>query len=257
MLSPNEKTEKMQALKREILALQGLVKTSGTSVVDMGFGPLQKAFPDQTFPLAAVHEFISYKKEEAAATNGFMAGVLGLLMRGGGTCIWVSTRRSIYPPALSLFGIRPEHIIFLDFTRDKDALWAIEEALKCNALTAVVGECKELDFTQSRRLQLAVEQSRVTAFIHRFYPKTENTVACTTRWKIKPITSLSVGNTPGVGFAHWQVELLKVRNGKPGTWQLSWHHGKFQTAYPLTAARGLASHTKTGTHGKAFCIDMV
>ena len=37
-------------------------------------------------------------------------------------------------------------------------LWVIEEALKCEGLAAVIGEIKELSFTQSRRLQLAVEK---------------------------------------------------------------------------------------------------
>jgi protein ImuA len=33
---------------------------------------------------------------------------------------------------------------------------------------------------------------------------------------------------PGIGFPRWQVELLKVRNGKPGSWQLEWVSRKFQ-----------------------------
>ena len=41
-------------------------------------------------------------------------------------------------------------------------MWAIEEALKCDGLAAVIGEMKELSFTNSRRLQLAVEKSHVT-----------------------------------------------------------------------------------------------
>jgi protein ImuA len=32
---------------------------------------------------------------------------------------------------------------------------------------------------------------------------------------------------PGVGFPRWNVELLKVRNGKPGSWQIEWKAGKF------------------------------
>jgi protein ImuA len=32
---------------------------------------------------------------------------------------------------------------------------------------------------------------------------------------------------PGVGFPRWNVQLLKVRNGKPGAWQLEWEGGQF------------------------------
>jgi protein ImuA len=34
----------------------------------------------------------------------------------------------------------------------------MEEALKCEGLAAVIGEIKEISFSDSRRLQLAVEQ---------------------------------------------------------------------------------------------------
>jgi protein ImuA len=34
---------------------------------------------------------------------------------------------------------------------------------------------------------------------------------------------------PGVGFPRWTVELLKVRNGNPGTWQMEWAAGSFRT----------------------------
>ena len=33
---------------------------------------------------------------------------------------------------------------------------------------------------------------------------------------------------PGVGFPRWNVELLKVRNGKPGSWQIEWAESRFQ-----------------------------
>ena len=32
---------------------------------------------------------------------------------------------------------------------------------------------------------------------------------------------------PGLGFLRWQVELLRVRNGHPGTWVMEWADNKF------------------------------
>jgi protein ImuA len=80
---------------------------------------------------------------------------------------------------------------------------------------------------------LAVEQSRVTGFIVRRNPKNLVT-ACVSRWRI---TSLPTASTdlPGVGFPRWNVELLKVRNGKPGAWQLEWVDGRFRHPYKLTS----------------------
>jgi protein ImuA len=189
---------------------------------------MDDAFPDRTFPTGAVHEFISHEIENAATTNGFISGLLGRLMKQGGPIVWISTRRCIYPPALKGFGIEPERVIFIDLAKAKEALWAVEEALKCDALSAVVGEINELSFTESRRLQLAVEQSKVTGFVHRYKPRSENNVACVTRWKISPLVSKTEDGLPGLGFPRWNVQLLKIRNGRPASWEIEWSEGRFQ-----------------------------
>ncbi len=222
MVQASVKSDIIRQLQRDVLSMQG----SDTPVLGMkqlmGLGPVEQAFPNKVFPVGAVHEFISTGMEDATATNGFIAGVLNPLMQGGGMCLWVGTERTIYPPALRFFGITPDRVIFVDAGRPKEALWIIEEGLKCTSLTAVVGELRELGFTESRRLQLAVEQSRVTGFIHRYRPRAENTVACVTRWKIRSMASVTEQGMPGVGAPRWNVNLLKVRNGKPGSWQVEW-----------------------------------
>jgi protein ImuA len=157
-----------------------------------------------------------------------MAALLGSLMQSRGACLWISTKRTIFPPALKAFGIAPERIIFVDLVREKEALWAVEEALKCEALAAVVGEISALSFAESRRLQLAVEHSRVTGFIHRYRPRSEHPLACVSRWQIMPLASSPEEGMPGLGFPRWHVRLLKVRNGRPGAWQVEWAAGRFR-----------------------------
>lgn len=221
----SEKQDIIQQLQKEVRHMEGFGRASGPSL-HTGLRELDRAFPDRSFPLGAVHEFISNTREDAAATNGFMTGLTGQLMQQGKTALWISNGRTLFPPALHVFGISPERIIFVDLRWQKDVLWAIEEALKCDAVPAVIGELSELSFTESRRLQLAVEQSKVTGFIHRYRPRTENVTACVTRWKIKPLASETGG--PGVGVPRWNVQLLKVRNGRPGTWQVEWSAGRFR-----------------------------
>ncbi len=150
----------------------------------------------------------------------------------------------MFPPALKSFGIAPDKIIFIDLKKEKEILWAMEEALKCDSLSAVVGEMKELSFTNSRRLQLAVEQSRVTGFILRNNTRNFSTTACVTRWKIAPLPSES-DDMPGVGFPRWNVELLKVRNGKPGSWQIEFAAGHFSLISKITTIT-LEQKKKTG-----------
>lgn len=225
---PMQKADIIAQLQRDILLLQGLRPTLNNAAVDVGLGPIREAFPDSVFPTGAVHEFISTAAEHAAATAGFISSLAGGLMQSGGVCVWISISRTIFPPALQSFGIAPERIIFVDVTSDREALWVMEEALKCEGLAAVIGEIKEVSFTNSRRLQLAIEQSRVTGFIHRYQPRQLNTTTCVSRWQITPIASEQEDQLPGVGFPRWNVALLRIRGGKPGTWQIEWSAGKFQ-----------------------------
>jgi len=215
-------------LKKEILPLQGFKSIKGKENYDLGLGPIRFAFPNSCFPLGAMHEFCCDEKENTAATSGFISGILSRLMKDGATCIWVRTAKTIFPPALKTFGIDPEKIIFVDLKSDKEVLWVMEEALKFDGLAAVIAELRELDFTASRRLQLAVEHSRVTGFIIRIKPKKLNTTACVSRWRISSIRSGSPNDLPGIGFPRWNVELLKVRNGIPGSWQVEWINGKLK-----------------------------
>lgn len=221
-------------LQKEILPLQGYKPVAGEVGFDGGLGPIKYAFPNASFPLGAVHEFFCSSPEDLSATTGFIAGILSAMMKSSGASLWVNTTRTIFPPALQSFGIHPEKIIFLDVQKEKERLWALEEALKCDALSAVIGEIQEVSFTASRRLQLAVEQSRVTGFLIRKNPKNMAT-SCVTRWRITPLPAETHEGLPGLGFPRWNVELLKVRNGKPGSWHLEWAEGKFKHVYKLAS----------------------
>jgi len=222
MFALQEKSHVIDELRKDILLpWQKHKVTSDRTVLE----PLKSAFANAMFPLGAVHEFLCAEPEDEAPTSGFIAGILGELMQNGGAALWISRWRTIFPPTLKFFGINPDHVIFINLKSAKDIFWCMEEALKCERVTAVVGELSELSFTQSRRLQLAVEQSGVTGFIIRARPRNLNTTACVTRWKITSLPSELPDGVPGVGFPRWNVELLKVRNGKAGYWRMDWVGG--------------------------------
>lgn len=222
------KKETIEELRKEILDLQGLGNRPYGEQPTLKLGRVLNNMPGRVFPTGAVHEFLSPSPMAAAAATGFISAITGLLMQNGKPCLWVGMNRTLFPPGLKGFGLDPDRMIFVDVTREKEVLWAVEEALKCEALGAVIAEIRELDFTQSRRLQLAVESSRVTGFIHRLYPRSIRPTACVSRWQILPAGSQAPGGLPGVGFPRWQVDLLKIRNGRPGCWQLEWSGNTFQ-----------------------------
>jgi len=238
------RTDNISRLQNDILRLQGF-KPTNSSEVDSGLGSIKEAFPNGTFPLGAIHEFVYNQSEDASATNGFVAGLLAALMGRHGISLWISSARKVFPPALKNFGIDPDRFIFIDLQKEKDVLWAMDEALKCGAIVAVIAEMRDISFTASRRLQLAVEQSQVTGFIFCNKLHNLNTTACVSRWKITQLQSEPIDNLPGIGFPKWRVELLRIRNGRPGIWDIQWIDGKFVPAHKLAFAQQV-QQKKTG-----------
>jgi protein ImuA len=216
------KKEIIDQLRKDILLKQGYKPVPADATKINGLQAIEAAFPNGVFPTGMMHEFVNPQIEHSAACGGFITGLLASLMTEGGVSLWISVNRKLFPPALKNFGIEPDSIIFIDLARERDVLWATEEALKCEGITAVIAEIRDLNFTQSRRLQLAVEQSKVTGFVLRNDPAKLSTTACVARWQITPLPSELQSGLPGVGFPRWKVELQKVRNGIPGVWQVEW-----------------------------------
>src|SRR4030095_9259072 len=171
---PALKADIISQLKKDILALQGFRPLlHQNQPIDLG--TINHSFPDSVFPLGVNHEFICNAQEGLTASSGFIGGILSSLLQKGGAAIWISSSHTIFPPALVSFDINPAQFIFIRLRNRNQILWTIEEALKCEGLTAVVGEINTLDLIQSRRLQLVTEQSGVTGFLLRTKQRTLNT----------------------------------------------------------------------------------
>ena len=85
----SHKSDIITRLRREILPLEGLHAPKNNAISDPGLGFMAESFPQGMFPLGAVHELISEKRESAASTAGFVAGILSRLMKTGSAAIWI------------------------------------------------------------------------------------------------------------------------------------------------------------------------
>src|SRR5690606_26725649 len=223
MIAAAQKRQLAKSLQNQINQMQGLGKVCERAKIP-GLELFAEAFPDRVFPLGALHEMISYEQADAACTNGFIAALMGHFAKQDGLCLWVGTNREVFPAGIAPFGLPPDRIIFITVKQSQEALWVVEEALKCEALSAVVAQINQFGFTESRRFQLVVEKSGVTCFIYRSCPLTENATACTARWNITPLPRITPEGLPGLGYSSWQVNLLKLKNGRPASWQVSWQN---------------------------------
>ncbi|HYE50364.1 MAG TPA: hypothetical protein VEB20_12290 [Azospirillaceae bacterium] len=234
--SPADKSRLLAELRDRVRRLEGIGGGDGTAVAPLGVPDLDRHLPGGGLPLGAVHEVVGPDPRlDAGAATGFAAVLLGRLSAGRGPVLWVARGRDLYAPGLAALGLDTDRLILVRADGDADALWAMEEALRCAAVGAVLGEAGEPDLAASRRLQLAAEAGGVPGLLLRLGPRRVGTSACVTRWRVEAVPSGAAGvavglgqddgagvGLPGLGPAAWRAELLRCRGGRPGAWLLAW-----------------------------------
>ena len=167
--------------------------------------------------------------------DGGWAGFLLAQLATDKPFLWVQERMAIlesgriHPP-----GLPTQNLIHVEARDARDALWAMEEGLRCLGLSAVIGEIwgdpKALDFTATRRLAVASERSGVAAFLIRLGGHA-NLSGARMRWRIASAPSLVDDLDPKApGTPVWDAELFRARGMPPGRWSVSRDAGVFDLA---------------------------
>ncbi|MEO6040540.1 MAG: hypothetical protein ABIP41_01435 [Croceibacterium sp.] len=107
----------------------------------------------------------------------------------------------------------------------EDALFALEEGVRCRDLACVIGELagnpRALDFTASRRLTLASERHGVPLVLVRLDAERDLSSA-RMRWQVRSARSPEpLWNPAAPGPPTWHAELFRARGHTPGEWILS------------------------------------
>jgi protein ImuA len=176
---------------------------------------------------AALHEIAATGEAEIAAATGF---TLALACRAPARAVlWIAEEMTAcesgtpYGPGLDEIGLAPERLVTVTATHARDVLWAMEEALRCRAVGAVIGELRSergVGDVAVRRLSLAATERGGLALLLRTAPSAEATPA-DTRWIVGPAASASTQH--GIGPPAFAVQLVRNRRGVLGSWMLEWN----------------------------------
>lgn len=74
---------------------------------------MDAAFEEGGLPLGCIHEFTGKGREQEAAAHGFLSGVLSQTPPRAGI-MWITRRKTVFPPGLVNFGLTPDRIIFVE-----------------------------------------------------------------------------------------------------------------------------------------------
>jgi protein ImuA len=205
-----------------VRAIEGGGTDFGREVASLG-AALDGGLPWRGLPRSALHEVAG------EAASGFAAALAGRLTGGGGALVWCQTatteRRlgAIYGPGLRRFGIDWRRVVLLRASNEREALWAMEEALRSPAVACAVAEVGRIDLSVSRRLQLAAEAGKGAGILLRPGAVDPTPNAALTRWRAEPaLVPLSAGSGGEAGVAGWRVCLWRCKGGAPGNWTVTW-----------------------------------
>ena len=173
-------------------------------------------------PGGLLHEVFTGERRNGGAVLGFaLAQARGLISPERPAILFVQLKRETqdmglpYGVGLKSFGIDPEAVVLARVEDIVEFLWAIEEAVSCRAMAAVVADIgnqpKALDFTASRRLSLRAQAAGTSVFLTRYGVGREASAA-RLRWRVSPSLSGAVPfDARAPGGPRWRVELEKGR----------------------------------------------
>lgn len=178
-------------------------------------------------------EVFASAAEGSGAALALALALDGKVQEEGRNWLWVQDARAIklggrpYQPGLPA-ALR-HRLIHVAAKSAEDALFALEEGLRCRDLAFVIGEIagnpKALSFTATRRLSLAVERHGVPLWLVRLDAQRELSSA-RQRWEARAAPSRpSHWNQAAPGTPAWQAELFRARAHPPGTWLLEGDFG--------------------------------
>jgi protein ImuA len=211
----------------------------------------------------ALHEIGPAAPLHGGAAAGFAMALVARALRGRGQAVWiqpdfnVTEAGALYGPGLDLMGLPMRRLIILQVPRPRDALWAMEEALKCRAAVAVVAELAspDADLTATRRLALAAREGGGLGLI--LHPNTapDSGLFCsqpstaTTRWEVASARG-ERDRFGGLGPTTFALSLVKNRRGRTGQWRLSWDH--HECAFATSLSLPVAPAARDGSARDAF-----
>lgn len=235
----------LEALRTRIRAIEA---PGEYRVASMGARELDAALPWGGLPRGCLHE-IAGTPGDAGAAIGFAAALVARLHvahedeRQILWCVRADTDDEVgalYAPGLRSFGLSPQQVLLVRAATTAQVLWAMEEGLRAGGLAAVVAEVDDVDFSTSRRLQLAAEARGVTALL--IVPALSAVSGAVTRWQLS-----SRGGEGEAVHPRWSVELTRCRGGAPAAWEVEWNHASNDFA----VVAGVRDRSREPRHGRA------
>lgn len=154
------------------------------------------------------------------------------------TGTWLREQGRWFRDGLKIAGLEDARLLFVEARKDSEVLWALEEALKSNAVAGTVAAADAVSLLASRRLDMVAREAKATCLLLRTREPTDLSAA-RRRWRIAPAPSAPHPYDPEApGATRLKAVLTRSRGEPPGEWILEWD----DEAHRFRLASGLADH---------------
>jgi cell division inhibitor SulA/protein ImuA len=190
--------------------------SSAPAGLSTGYAALDRCLPGQGWPQQGLIEILSDQPgigelallmpalaQLCSPASARVRTSAATTTNAGGWIAWVSPPHVPYAPALAAWGLNVERMLVVHANGSTE--WAMEQALRSEACSAVLGWANPREPQALRRLQLAAEQSRTLAVLFRGRDALKNPSPAVLRVTLR-------GGSQGL-----EVRLVKSRGGRPTT----------------------------------------
>jgi protein ImuA len=218
--------QKIAALEKRPMLAEGaalLAQRVGNS--DAGQAWAADPFALLAAPAGLLQEIFADEQRQAGAALGFTLGLAKkLITRERQAILYLQLQGEMqelglpFGPGAMQFGLDQSSLVIGRIETITELLWAMEEAIACRAVAAVVADLashpKALDFTASRRLSLRAAAAGTSTFLLR-YGRGREASAAKLRWRVSPALSGERAFDPRApGPPRFQIEIEKGRLGE-------------------------------------------
>jgi protein ImuA len=211
-----------------------------TRALPFGLVTLDAHLPHGGLAIGALHEVAPHTHGDTPAAFGFLAALLARFTPATRSLVLVAARHAFadhgrpHGHGLNRLGLDPSRLILVETANEKQALWAMEEALRSGVPAAAGGVIAKLDLKTSQRLQLAASDAGLPLLLLR-PATTDEASAAATRWRVGAAEAAR-DRFGLLARTRWHVRLDRCRNGRSGEWCVEFDHG----AYRFSLAPALA-----------------
>jgi len=150
----SDRRQTVQRLAEQLRQMESANKPQKESL-STGIGALDRLLPTGGFQPGALVEWLN--RRPGGGGVSLAVTVAAAMMQSQGTAVMIDPQRSFYPLAAPALTRKFERLMVVHPATQRDALWALEQSLRCGGVSVAVAWLSELQDRAYRRMQLAAE----------------------------------------------------------------------------------------------------